>query len=122
MKVRLGGWGDDPDRLGVKARLFGELVERAEGHLKHYKSDLYHDAHWIREHVNGPMAFWYIVREYGTFIGTDENLLTELFKNQSRNDPSRMWKVKVTDDGGAWYARFVEVCPCPERANQEREG
>lgn len=52
------------------ARVFGELLRLAEGNVKAYTSDLYHDAMWLRENVAGKpgTSFYYGVRESGTSL------------------------------------------------------
>lgn len=53
----------------VRAKVFGAMLKLAQGTIRDYHSDMYHDAMWLREWLNGPMAFDWIARESGTFIG-----------------------------------------------------
>lgn len=64
------GFGD----VGIEAevaRVFGFLAEKAGPVVKHYHSDLYHDAQWLEKYLFGDsFTFYWAVREYGTHIGT----------------------------------------------------
>lgn len=53
----------------IRAKIFGKIVEMANGRILYYQSDLYHDALWINDNVTGPMSFDLIIRESGTWIG-----------------------------------------------------
>lgn len=86
----------------VRAALFGVLVELAQPHVKHYQSDLYHDARWIREHVSGPLDFFFAVADTGTEIGTDEALVRQI--------RPIAWKVTLTRSGsGKWEATTTRL-------------
>ena len=58
--IRLTGWFDQINN-SVRALLFGVMVARSHP-VKHYPSDLYHDARWIATNVNGPMTFYWAPR------------------------------------------------------------
>lgn len=62
------------------ARAFGELLQLAEGTVKHFTSDLYHDAMWLHENLPGKHGteFYYGVRESGTSIGWSRFVAQEL--------------------------------------------
>lgn len=59
----------------VRAPLMGVLVDLARPVVRQYLSDHYYDAQWLSKYVQGPMEFFYGVREYGTDIGTDQQLI-----------------------------------------------
>lgn len=67
----VGQFGDDPIRLGVPQRTFGELLKLAFPTVEHYHSDFYHDAQWLEKHLTGEMTFFFGFDEYGTAIGCD---------------------------------------------------
>ena len=53
----------------VKAGIFGQMVEMAEGVVEHYRSDLFHDATWLQDRVDGtPLTFEFLVRPWGTNV------------------------------------------------------
>lgn len=72
-KIHTLGVGIDVGQ--VRAHVFGHLVKLADGVLTAYHSDLYHDALWLRDVLNGPMTFCWSVGESGTGIGEDEKAL-----------------------------------------------
>ena len=56
----------------VKAGIFGQMVEMAEGVVEHYRSDLFHDATWLQDRVDGtPLTFEFLVRPWGTNVSED---------------------------------------------------
>lgn len=57
--------------FSVKAFVFGELFKLAQGKMKRYESDLFHDANWINKYLTGPCQFDWVLRESGTHIGQD---------------------------------------------------
>lgn len=57
------------------ALLFGAMVPLTDGVVKHYHSDLYHDAHWLAKHVRDEMTLYYAVRDTGTSLGDDRDLV-----------------------------------------------
>ena len=79
----------------VRAHIFGELADLAAPTVKFYRSDLYHDAGWLNNHVNGPTTFFYGVRETGTHIGHDGELIAA--------HSTHVWQVDITvTDRGKW--------------------
>lgn len=55
-----------------RAASFGELVKLAIPHIKHYHSDLFHDAVWLENNMSGEsFAFYWSVSDTGTSIGTE---------------------------------------------------
>jgi hypothetical protein len=52
------------DMRSAHAILFGHMVERAEGVVRHYRSDLYHDALWLDRHFTAaPFSFYWGARD-----------------------------------------------------------
>lgn len=100
--VSWGGWADDGPDSGPRARLFGELCNRAWPIVKHYRSDMYRVAVKLsRIDISRPM--WFVAREYGaalcdglSFMDGQQALATEL----SINNDAHAWK--VTQDGRRW--------------------
>lgn len=70
----------------ARAPLFGKLVALAFPILERYQSDLYHDALWIEQNVEGPMTFYFSCDESGTMIGLD-------FARVSNRE--NVWKVEL---------------------------
>jgi hypothetical protein len=68
-------WGGEWDdyKSTIRSTVFGVMIELARDRVKHYVSDLYHDATWLTESLVGPMQFEWIARESGTFIGESAN-------------------------------------------------
>jgi hypothetical protein len=86
----------------VRAALFGVLVKLAQPHVKHYQSDLYHDAIWIKSHVVGPYEFFFAVADTGTEIGTDEKLVRQI--------RPIAWQVSLTRSAnGKWEATTTRL-------------
>lgn len=87
----------------VRAALFGVLVELAQSRVKHYQSDLYHDAIWIKANVSGPTGFFYGVRESGTDIRPDDVDLVRKYNPHT-------WRVELTrTDRGKWEATTTRL-------------
>lgn len=62
--------------VSFRAHLFGSLVKRAQEVVQSYVSDLYYDAMWLNDHVDGTNAtFFYSVRQMGTTIGQNVDLV-----------------------------------------------
>ena len=71
----------DVDFTDVRSDTFGELVKLATPKVTHYHGDLFWDALWINEHFTKEttdIQFFYVVRDHGTHIGTDEALLRQI--------------------------------------------
>lgn len=97
--VELAKWHEDATPpTTVHSVLFGELVKLAQPHVKRFHSDLYHDAQWIERHVTGPLTFYFGVGEYGTNIGTDQELVGYLHADGG------LYEVTVTHEEGVWAA------------------
>lgn len=90
------------DVAAVRQFVFAEMVKLAAPVLTHYHSDLYHDALWLNEHVNGTRAvFAWSFNGTGTTIGTDETLV---FSSRSH------WvRFTVTAEGGNGTVRYEIV-------------
>lgn len=55
--------------------VFGKLADLSAPVLIAYRSDLYHDALWLQEHMTGQvLSFFYSFNQTGTYIGEDESL------------------------------------------------
>lgn len=90
-----GNW--DSVKSSVRCKTFGVMVELAEGKIESYRSDLYHDALWINEIVNGPMSFDWIVRDGGTFIGeTVQHVKIEEWPGTVK------YRFEILNDDGKW--------------------
>jgi hypothetical protein len=80
-------------RESFRAHLFATLLDLAVPIVEHYRSDLFHDAGWVREHVTGnPLVFWFGARSTGTNLGTDSRLVIEF------ND--HVWRIEVLSAEG----------------------
>lgn len=91
----------------VRPLLFGHLVEISKENT-HYLSDYYHDVHWLDKYLtaenltDNAFTFFYGVRNTGTSIGTDEELVT--IHNEF------VWKVTLAcDDRLSWTATFETI-------------
>lgn len=79
----------------VRAALFGVLVALAGDRVKHYRSDFYHDAIWVKTNVSGPTGFFFAVADTGTEIGFDEALVRQI--------RPVAWRVELTrTERGKW--------------------
>ena len=106
--LRYDTWkeGGDP----IRAELFGHLLIIGQDVVKHYRSDFFRDAQWILENVNGPMTFYYAVRDCGTSIGTDRELVAYIAHDA-------LYRVELFDrDAGkpaewshSWHTTIQEV-------------
>lgn len=94
-------------KTSICALIFGEMVRLAEGRIEAYRGDLYHDANWLTQNVNGPTSFEWVVRESGThcehsdyiqkvitMFGDEASLLH--FRFDVIEDGSEHWKVVVS--------------------------
>jgi hypothetical protein len=66
----------------MTSMLWFELAKLTTGKVKHYQSDLYHDALWLYENIahhkdtlQDEDTFYYGLRESGTLIGCDKNIM-----------------------------------------------
>lgn len=107
-----GDFDVEGDANSMRALLFGLLADRAFPIVEHYRSDLYHDANWLRRYVTGPGVFFFAVRTSGTSIGDDERLVS-LYNDHAyrvelvahpRNDEAakwNRWNVYITEMSNA---------------------
>jgi hypothetical protein len=106
--LRSDGLGHDESEQAslwesIRAILFGYLVELAREVVKHYASDLYHDARWIHENVTGETTFYFATRDAGTSIGTDVKLVGYIAHDT-------LYRVDIIHNGrGGWYAGIGKV-------------
>lgn len=62
----------------ARSLVFGHLVKLAAPVVKHYQSDLYHDAIWLSRYMEGAtFSFYWSCDESGTAIGTQPAPLRE---------------------------------------------
>lgn len=87
----------------VRAKLFGTMVELSKDRVKRFISDLYHDAMWIREAVNGPIQFEWIVRESGTYIGESAATVSATDWQNARK-----YRFEIVDNDGVWILNIYE--------------
>lgn len=92
------------DFRSLRARVFSLLLELVGDHVKAYRSDLFHDAAYLMEHLHGEMTIYYAVRESGTAIGTDRELVSSgmgradrlyRFEIMSHKSYSRTWYAAI---------------------------
>jgi hypothetical protein len=77
--------GDDQVNDSVRALLFGVLADLSAPTITRYRSDWYHDARWVREHVSSaPFTFHYAWNDSGTDIGADPTLVGTYRENVVR--------------------------------------
>jgi hypothetical protein len=106
-EVRLYGWAAfDEAAAPIRALLFGQLAERATLITKHYLSDLYVDALWLGENVNGACEFLWMAREWGTDIGNHACIQAQII---GPSQPRALYRVKVQDRDGDWWAVFEHL-------------
>lgn len=105
-RVRLTGWFDwEEGKESIRALLFGAMVERAIPVTKHYLSDLYHDAVFVAEKVNGPTTFDWLVRQ----CGTDLNDTAHTQVNLGPGSDAVFYRVTLLAERGLWFADFTTV-------------
>lgn len=129
--IDLWGWADsiDPKAPGhtaeqaqraaeaqdaVIAVLFGHLVDRTDGTVEHYRSDLYRDAQRLQKSLTGPCRFWFVARSWGTNIMWEDEpgspaCLADLMWGRSHDEQSRGWWVEVKVTERRWSAVFTPI-------------
>lgn len=91
---RIGSWEFPKDAASIRAVVFGHMVRLATPIVRHYVSDLYHDATWLTEHVTGDDArFLFAAREMGTTIGMEPEYVM-----QFRDGTAKAWEVHFERD------------------------
>lgn len=107
-------WSDC--RSAIRAKVFGKLVELTRDKVVHYESDLYHDATWIAENLNGPMQFDWIARESGTFIG-------DIVKNIKESDwpgtAKYRFEILAENEGMKWVLNTYQSILDSDTSNKE---
>ena len=133
--IDLWGWAEsiDPDTcpLGSDAKraaeaqdaviavLFGHLVDRTDGVIEHYRSDLYRDAQKLKAMLKGPGRFWYVARTWGTNIMWEDEpgspaCLADLMWGRSHDEQARGWWVEVKVTERRWSAVFTPITATKE--------
>lgn len=121
-RTRLIGAGSFAElQSPIRALLFGVLADIAAPIVQRYRSDLYHDARYVAEHVNGVCEFQYCARENGTHIGTG---LAETLWHAAggscesgtgshgalcRDTTARLFRVTLSEERGTWFATTEEI-------------
>jgi len=96
-----GEWDDIA--TGLRAKTFEVMLELAE-RVKHYRSDLYHDAMWLEERLTGPMQYDWIARESGTFIG---EVVAQIALSEW--DGSVKYRFELLNDERRWMLNVYEA-------------
>jgi hypothetical protein len=114
-RVHLHGLSENFNDMArpVRATLFGEMVRRAAPIIKAYHSDLYHDAEWLTENLNGQTTFDWLVRRSGTHLGVgpqnDGNGALIWAYRMGTEPGDQLWRITVRCDRGMWVADFVRL-------------
>lgn len=87
----------------IQSNVFGELVKIASPVLDFHHADLFHDAVWLQDFVKAPTFFFYGVRDTGTSIGTDLDLV-------SIGNPD-VYRVEIISEGGHLEKHLVDIYP-----------
>ncbi|HSU36299.1 MAG TPA: hypothetical protein VLJ88_11635 [Propionibacteriaceae bacterium] len=105
--VRLsdGDFTNENEARSIRALLFAAMLERAEPVVKHYRSDLFHDALWIHNHVNGEMTWHWLVRECGTNLNETADTMIRL----GVGPHAVYYKVTLTKCRFAWTVTFESL-------------
>lgn len=114
---RLIGWGAFEElQEPIRALLFGHMVKLAIPVVQEYLSDLYHEAHWIDENVNGETTFEFLVRHSGTNIGLPDDpgnsarIGVQIGCGSSAEFYRvRVWAKKDRHGGDDWHATFTRI-------------
>lgn len=103
-QTMVNGANWDAGKSTIRASVFGKMVELSLDRVKHYQSDLYHDAMWIDKNLSGSMQFDWIARECGTWIG---EVVRELI--DEKND--RRYRFEVIGKDLKWTLNVYEAGP-----------
>lgn len=110
--VRLMGWlSFEEGAVSIRALLFGAMLERALPVVKEYRSDLFHDAHWLDTHVHGPAEFYWLVRHSGTNLNDGAIVGVQI----GTGSTSVFYRIALTEERGLWSATFTTI-PLDEAA------
>lgn len=107
------GWADAQST--VRAVVFGKMIELGRDRIKHYRSDLYHDAMWIASHLTGAMSFDWMARDSGTWIGDivaeiRDDEFTDMVKYRFEIiNVDRKWTLNVYE-AGPFVPQSVHYC------------
>lgn len=111
--VRLTGWlSFEEGATSIRALLFGAMVDRAFPVVREYRSDLYHDAQWLAEFVNGPTTFDYLVRSSGTNLSDSVNVdhnSARIAVAIGAGATAKFYRVELVEVEGLWSAVFTDV-------------
>ena len=122
--IDLWGWAESIDPAdgpraaeaqdAVAALLFGHLVDRTDGIVEHYRSDLYRDAQKLQQHLTGPGRFWYVARTWGTNLMWEDEpgsaaCLADLLRSRSHDEQARAWWVELTETNRRWSATITPI-------------
>lgn len=113
-KVRLYGWIDDfaEGARPIRAILFGEMVRRATPIMEHFQSDLFHDAIWINENVNGVTAFDWLIRPSGTNLSANPDPTlndARIGVKIGAGEGAAFYRIELISEDGYWSALFTNV-------------
>ncbi len=82
----------------VRATLFAKMLDLGRDRIKFYQSDLFHDALWLNQEVNGPTTFEWVARESGTHIGETAKIVKDddwadsaRYRFEIREDDNQKW-------------------------------
>lgn len=95
----------------VRGGIFREMLKLATPTVKHYQSDLYHDAIWLRDEIHGPQVFFWSFDDTGTAISEDlDSYITRRrFVYQFELVP-KTWNGSYMEDGFAtWYVMVTKL-------------
>lgn len=76
-KVMVYGGDWNSAQTSVRSSIFSKMIELARDRVKFYVGDLYHDALWLSEEVNGATTFEWVPRESGTHIGDTAKIVKD---------------------------------------------
>lgn len=101
-------WGAnwEGSESSVRALVFGKMVELGKNRIERYQSDLFHDALWLKEMLNGPMQFDWIARHSGTFIG---NVCSQVKAEDYEN--SVYYRFEIIEEDRKWTLNIYEASP-----------
>lgn len=102
---RIGSWEFPGDASSIRAAVFGHMVTLATPIVKHYVSDLYHDATWLTNNVEDEYArFLFAVRETGTSTG-----MAPEYVDVFRDGTAKAWEVSFFRDRHFLSVTFTPI-------------
>lgn len=101
----VGQWGTFEElKNSILPRIFGHMVVLASPVVKEYHGDLFHDAEWLRENVNGPMVVDYLVRTSGTNLGVSAQTMRAIgapggvyYTLRLQSEDNRVWTLEIEE-------------------------